>query len=274
VGSPVEFRGIRIGDVLDINLEYNSKEKAFLIPVLIEIEPERIKVIGEKDLRDQKKMNDYLVEQGLRAQLKTGSLITGQLYVELDFHPEAPPAKIVWEGRYPQMPTIPTSMEEITTSLTALLKKFETLPIEQMGNDLRDTIQGAKQLVASTELQESLRALNETLGQAQKFTAALNTVIAPELKSAVASLNGTLQRTQQLAQNFNASVVPELNATLQEAQSSLKSIKGSISKESPIYYELMRVFKELTEAARSFRLMADYLERNPDALIYGKGRRQ
>jgi len=274
VGSPVEFRGIRIGDVLDINLEYNSKERAFLIPVLVEIEPERIKVIGERDLSDQKQMSDYLVEQGLRAQLKTGSLITGQLFVELDFHPEAPPAKIIWEGRYPQIPTIPTSMEEITTSLTQLLKKLEKLPIEQMGNDLRDTIQGAKQLVASTELQEALRALNATLGQAQIFTAALNTVIAPELKSAVANLNDTLQRTRQLAQNFNAGVVPELNATLQEAQSSLKSITGSISKESPIYYELTRVFKELTEAARSFRLMADYLERHPDALIYGKGRRQ
>jgi paraquat-inducible protein B len=274
VGSPVEFRGIRIGDVLDINLEYNSKERAFLIPVLVEIEPERIKVIGDRDLSDQKQMNDYLVEQGLRAQLKTGSLITGQLFVELDFHPEAPPAKIIWEGRYPQIPTIPTSMEEITTSLIQLLKKLEKLPIEQMGNDLRDTIQGAKQLVASTELQEALRALNATLGQAQKFTAALNTVIAPELKSAVANLNDTLQRTRQLAQNFNTGVVPELNATLQEAQSSLKSIKDSISKESPIYYELTRVFKELTEAARSFRLMADYLERHPDALIYGKGRRQ
>ena len=274
VGSPVEFRGIRIGDVLDINLEYNSKEKVFRIPVLVEIEPERIKVIGERDLRDQKKMNDYLVEQGLRAQLKTGSLITGQLYVELDFHPEAPPAKIIWEGRYPQIPTIPTSMEEITTSLTQLLKKLEKLPIEQMGNDLRDTIQGAKQLVASTELQESLQALNATLGQAQKFAAALNTVIAPELKSAVANLNAALQRTRQLVENFNASAVPELNATLQEAQSTLTTIKGSVSKESPMYYELMRVFKELTEAARSFRLMADYLERHPDALIYGKGRRQ
>ena len=274
VGSPVEFRGIRIGQVLDINLEYNSKEEAFRIPVLVELEPERIKIIGDRDLNDPKKMNDYLVEQGLRAQLKTGSLITGQLYVELDFHPEAPPAKIVWEGRYPQIPTVPTSMEEITTSLTQLMKKLEKLPIEQIGTDLRDTIQGAKQLVVSSELQESVRSLNETITQAQKFAAALNTVIAPELKSSVANLNQTLQRTRQLAENFNATVVPELGATLQEAQSTLKSIQGSVSKDSPLYYELMRVFKELSEAARSIRLVADYLERNPDALNYGKGKKR
>ena len=274
VGSPVEFRGIRIGQVLDINLEYDAEDQSFKIPVLIEIEPERIKVIGESDLTDQKKMDDYLVAQGLRAQLNTGSLITGQLFVELDFHPEAPPAKIIWEGRYPQIPTVPAPMQEITTSLTALLKKLEKLPIEQIGSDLQDTVQGAKQLVASAELQEAVAALNQTINQAQQFAAALNQAVAPELKSAVSSLNATLKHTQMLAQNFNASVVPELGATLQQAQSTMKSLNGSVSKDSPLYYELMRVFKELSEAARSIRVMADYLERNPDALIYGKGKRR
>jgi paraquat-inducible protein B len=158
VGSPVEFRGIPIGQVLDINMEYNAEKKVFLIPVLIEIEQERIKVIGDMDETDRKKRNDYLVAEGMRAQLKTGSLITGQLYVELDFHPDAAPAQINWEGRYPQMPTVPTSMDEITTSLTQLLKKLQMLPIEQIGNDLRDTVQGAKRLVNSAELQESIAA--------------------------------------------------------------------------------------------------------------------
>jgi len=274
VGSPVEFRGIRIGQVLDINLEYDSKEKAFRIPVLVEIEPERIKVLGERDLTDQKQMDNFLVDQGLRAQLKTGSLITGQLFVELDFHPEAPPAKIIWEGRYPQIPTVPTSMEEITTSLTALLKKLEKLPIEQIGNDVRDTVQGAKRLVNSAELQQSVAALNKTLVQAQEFAASLKTVIAPELKSAVANLNSTLKHTRQLAQNFDRTVAPEIDATLKEAQSTLSAIKGSVNKDSPFYYELMRVFRELSGAARSIRVMADYLERNPDALIYGKGKRR
>jgi len=274
VGSPVEFRGIRIGQVLDINLEYDAEDKTFKIPVLVEVEPERIKIIGEKDMSDRKKMNDFMVEQGLRAQLNTGSLITGQLFVELDFHPDAPPAKINWEGRYPEIPTIPAPMQEITTSLTQLLKKLEKLPIEQIGSDLQDTVQGAKQLVASAELQEAVANLNQTLKQAQQFAAALNQAVAPELKSAVSSLNETLKHTRQLAQNFDSGVVPELGATLQQAQSTLKALNGTVSKDSPLYYELMRVFKELSEAARSIRVMADYLERNPDALIYGKGKRR
>jgi paraquat-inducible protein B len=276
VGSPVEFRGIPIGQVLDINMEFDAAKEAFLIPVLIEIEQERIKVIGkmEMDPADRKQRNDYLVAQGMRAQLKTGSLITGQLFVELDFHPDAEPAQINWEGRYPQMPTVPTSMDEITTSLTQLLKKLEKLPIEQIGNDLRDTVQGAKRLVNSAELQESIAALNQTLNQAQQFAATLNKVITPELRSAVANLNTTLKHTRQLAQNFDKTVVPELDATLKEAQATLNAIKGSVSKDSQLYYELMRVLKELTGAARSIRMMADYLERNPDALIYGKGKRR
>jgi paraquat-inducible protein B len=274
VGSPVEFRGIPVGQVLDINMEFDAAKKTFLIPVLIEIEQERIKVINEMKETDGKKQNDFLVEQGMRAQLKTGSLITGQLYVDLDFHPNAEPAQIIWEGRYPQMPTVPTSMEEITTSLTQLLKKLEKLPIEQIGNDLRDTIQGAKRLVNSAELQEAITALNQTLNQAQIFAATLNKVITPELRSAVANLNTTLKHTKKLAQNFDRTVVPELDATLKEAQFTLNAIKGSVSKDSPLYYELMRVFKELSGAARSIRVMADYLERNPDALIYGKGKRR
>jgi paraquat-inducible protein B len=274
VGSPVEFRGIPVGQVLDINMEYNADKKVFLIPVLIEIEQERIKVVGEMQESDRKWQNDYLVEQGLRAQLKTGSLITGQLYVDLDFHPNAEPAQIIWEGRYPQMPTVPTSMEEITTSLTHLLKKLEKLPIEQIGHDLRDTVQGAKRLINSAELQEALAALNRALNQAQQFAATLNEAITPELRSAVGNLNTTLKHTRQLAQNFDRTVVPELDATLKEAQTTLSTIKGSVSKDSPLHYELMRVLKELSGAARSIRLMADYLERNPDALIYGKGKRR
>jgi paraquat-inducible protein B len=175
---------------------------------------------------------DYLVENGLRAQLKTGSLITGQLLVAIDVHPQAPEAKINWEGRYPEFPTVPATMEEVTTSLTQLMRKFEKLPIEQIGNDLRDTISGANRLVNSDELQKSIMALHETLNQSQKFVAALNSAVAPELKTAVSDLNSTLSQAEKLAKSLNSNVA----------------------------------------AARSIRLWADYLERHPEALIRGKSR--
>jgi paraquat-inducible protein B len=179
-GAPVELQGIQIGQVLDVNLEFDIDKESFSIPILVETEPDRIMTVGKfPEGAENQKLMDYLVSKGLRAQLQTGSLITGQLLVAIDMHPEAPPAKINWDGKYPELPTVPTIMDEITTNLTQLLKKLEKLPIEQIGNDLRDTVSGAKQLINSAELESSIKALNETLVQAQKFVAALNKGIAP-----------------------------------------------------------------------------------------------
>ena len=244
-GAPVELQGIQIGQVLDVNLEFDVDKEAFKIPVLIETEPDRIKATGRfPEGAEGQKVMDYLVAKGLRAQLKTGSLITGQLLVAVDMHPEAPPAKINWEGKYPEFPTVPTAMEAITTSLTQLLGKLEKLPIEQIGSDLRDTVAGAKRLTNSAELQDSITALNETLDQAQKFVAALNKAIAPELKSAVSNLNSALIQAQKLTKSLNSNVAPQADRTL----------------------------KALQEAARSIKVWAEYLERHPEALIRGKGK--
>ena len=274
IGAPVEFRGIPIGQVLDINLEFDYKKEGFVIPVLIETEPDRLSATGGIPKGDGKKeIMDYLVTKGLRAQLKTGSLLTGQLLVDLDMHPTAPPAKIDWSGRYPTFPTVPTSIDEITTNLTHLLKKLEKLPIEQIGNDLRDSVSGVKELISSAELETSMAALKEILIQTQQFTAVLNEGIAPELKTAISSMNSTLKQAQKLADSLNAGIAAQLEATLKQAQSTLQTISGSVSKDAPLYRQLNQVMKDLGDAARSIRVLADYLERHPDALIYGKGRR-
>ncbi|MGD9138917.1 MAG: MlaD family protein, partial [Desulfobacterales bacterium] len=245
IGAPVELQGIQIGQVLDVNLEFDLDNEAFRIPVLIETEPDRIKTTGKvPEGAEKQRIMDYLVGKGLRAQLKTGSLITGQLLVAIDMHPEAPPAQINWEGSYPEIPTVPTAMEEITTSLTQLLRKLEKLPIEQIGSDLRDTVAGAKRLINSAEVQDSITALDQTLNQAQIFTTSLNTSIAPELKTAVSNLNSALIQAQKLTKGLNSDVAPQADRTL----------------------------KELQAAARSIKVWAAYLERNPEALIRGKRR--
>ena len=244
-GAPVELQGIQIGQVLDVNLEFNVEKADFRVPVLIETEPERLRTIGKyPEGAEKQKAMDYLVEKGMRAQLKSGSLITGQLLVALDMHPEAPPAKINWEGSYPVVPTVPAALEEITTSLTQVLNKVEKLPIEQIGNDLRDTVSGAKRLINSAELQHSVKALDQTLTQAQMFVAVLNTDVAPELKTAVSNLNSALIQAQKLAKSLNSNVAPQADRTLKEFQA----------------------------AARSIKVWAEYLERHPEALIRGKSK--
>jgi paraquat-inducible protein B len=274
VGAPVEFRGIPIGKVVDINLEFDTDERAFRIPVLVEIERGHISMTGSKSLEDERQVMEYLVEKGLRAQLKTGSLITGQLLVELDIYPEAPAARIDWQAKYPQLPTVPTPLEEITASLTDLLNKLGRLPLEEIGKNLQDTAQGAKRLVNAPELQQALTALNQTMQQTAQLSKQLNSTVAPDLQAAAAQLNAALKQVQGFAQSLNSKVAPEIGATLDQAQATLADVGKAAGPDSAVYSELKRVLKELADTARSIRVLSDYLERHPDALIYGKGKGQ
>ena len=246
-GAPVEFRGIKLGEVLDIRAEADPKTLEFRIPVLIEMEPERIALTSGvyKERADLSELNALVEEKGLRAQLQTGNLLTGALYVELDLHPDAPPAKVGYERRFPVIPTIPAPLEQARASVQRVLQKFEQVPIDQIGEDLRQTVQGLNQLVNSAELKASLRALN-----------------------------GTLQASQRLMRDVNSDLLPELNATIKQADRTLAAAEGVLARDSAINHEVRRMLEELSNAARSIRVMADYLERHPDALIYGKGRKQ
>jgi paraquat-inducible protein B len=194
---------------------------------------------------DAKKAIGKLVAKGLRAQLKTGSLLTGQLFVDLDFHPDAPSAQIKYGGKFPELPTVPAPLQIITARVNALLSKLETVPIKQIGKDLGDTLQNVKRLSASKELLEAVQALNQTL-----------------------------QHTRQLVQNLDSNVAPAIRSTLDQAQKTLVSVEGTLGKDSPLQHEMRQAFKELSGAARAVRILTDYLERHPDALIFGKGKAQ
>ena len=241
VGAPVEFRGIKMGQVVDIDAEFDQTTFTPRITVLVETEPQRWKMIGEGKV-DAKTEIKALVAKGLRAQLKTGSLLTGQLYVDIDFHPDAPKAEVKFEGQFPVVPTIPAPLQIITARVNSLLNKIESMPIEKIGKDLGDTLHNVKKLTDSDELLQAVKALNETL-----------------------------QHTRQLVQNLDANVAPALSSTLDQAQKTLVSVEGTLGKDSPMQYELRRAIKELGEAGRSIRVLADYLERHPEALIRGKG---
>lgn len=246
VGAPVEFRGIKLGEVVDIKAEFNQATFTPQITVLIETEPQRWKIVGTARARmaeDAKKAIGKLVAKGLRAQLKTGSLLTGQLFVDLDFHPDAPSAQIKYGDKFPELPTVPAPLQIITARVNALLSKLETVPIKQIGKDLGDTLQNVKRLSESKELLEAVQALKKTL-----------------------------QQTRQLVQNLDSNVAPAISSTLDQAQKTLVSVEGTLGQDSPLQHEMRRALKELAEAARSIRILTDYLERHPEALIYGKGK--
>lgn len=254
VGAPVEFRGIKVGEVVDLKLQFNTDDTSFIIPVLCAIEPDRIERLGKtldfgKEKSAEVDMWSKLVRKGLRAQLRTGVLLTGQLYVNLDIYPDAESADMGFNGLYPILPTVPEPVQEIAAGLTDLLNRLEKLPIDQIGKDLGDTVRHAKELLGANDLAEAVVSLNKSMGQLQHFTADLNSHLAPKV-------------TDLLEQSSKAMV---------RGQGALAAAQKMLNADAPLTYELGQTLKELARAARAVSELADLLERNPQSLIYGKG---
>jgi paraquat-inducible protein B len=227
IGAPVEFKGIRIGSVKDIRLELGKTPEEDRVEVTFAIEPQRVTLAGERPFESPYVGIGGLIEQGLRAQLQSGSLITGALFLGLEYHPEAAPAEYKKDGKYPEVPTIPTDFEMISRSLTSVLEKVAALPLDGLVEDMRKMVQSTEKLINSPDVRQSVKSLRETAAAAQ--------------------------------------------ATLKQAESTLASADSLIGPKSQLRYDAVQMMKELRGAARSIRVLTDYLERHPEALIQGKG---
>jgi paraquat-inducible protein B len=241
-GAPVLFKGIPIGEVLEVNLEYDSANRTFRIPILVAIEPERLQPdTSSFEEADRRKLLDHLVRQGLRAQLQTANFLTGQQAVAFDIFPSAKPALINWGGAHPELPTIPGQFEQMGDRIQQLVTRLEKLPIEQIAGNLRDTLEGTKRVANSPEILKTIKSLDATIQELQAFTHELRT------------------RTS-----------PELVAAMQQARTSLASASSALESDSPLQSRMKAALEEITTAARSLRVLADYLERYPQSLLVGK----
>jgi paraquat-inducible protein B len=224
VGAPIDFRGIVIGEVTAIYTRYDPVKKQFNIPVEVRIYPERFTSrfeSGKKGGRlseDPRQMAQWLVGNGLRAQLKTGNLLTGQLYIGMDFFPNAPKATVDWDKNPPELPTVAGGLQSLQDSVASLVEKLNKVPFEGIGKDLRQTLQDASALVKT----------------------------------------------------LRTSVAPEANAALSAARTALESATKSLQPMSGVAQSTVDTMRELSRTAASFRALADYLERHPEALLRGK----
>jgi paraquat-inducible protein B len=242
-GAPVEFRGMRVGTVSDVGLQIDVQSESVRIPVTIEIEPQRITFTGVEDAKDNPYddtpyvLMEKLVERGLRAQLQSGNLVTGQLLVDLGFHPTAAPAKLIRDGEYPEIPTVPSEIDALTTSVSGVMTELAALPLTELVQELRTTVQGVNQLVTS-----------------------------PNTAGTLEALNGTATELQALLQTIDQQIGPLMT----QAHGALVSAESIVGTNSQTRYDLNAMLKELAGAARSIRVLTDYLERHPEALLRGK----
>lgn len=171
VGSTVEVNSVTLGEVKSIKVEFDEQREQFLFPVDVALYPGRMRAMMRHAVADptpaqQKARLDALIEGGLRAQLRTGSLLTGQMYVAMDIFPKAPPAKIDWTRNPPVFPTEPGTLVELEATLMNISKKIESMPLNKIGMDLRTTLQSLNRTLVGTE--QAVKRLDEDLAPAAK----------------------------------------------------------------------------------------------------------
>lgn len=237
VGAPVDLRGITVGEVTQIKAEIDHESKKVVMAVQIRFYPERVKARSglssdRKATVDSRNLLDAMVKQGFRAQLKSSSLLTGQLYVGMDFFPGVQSARINWKGNPPLIPTVSGNMTQLQASLTQIVQKLERLPLEELAGDARKTIQ----------------ALDTTLKSADTLLKNIDTAVVPETRL----------------------MMEDVRKTLDGANKALAEIKQTMSADAPLQVDMRDTLRELGRAAQSLRVLGDYLERNPEALIRGK----
>jgi paraquat-inducible protein B len=230
----VEFRGVTVGEVVKIGVEFDPKAFNFVQPVEIYFYPDRLRarlegpdaaLAAPQTVDERLKRVQLFVEKGFRGQLRTGNLITGQAYVAVDFFPGQPKVKLDLAKQPIELPTVPSPLEELETTVASILKKLDRVQYEE---------------------------------------------IAADLRRAMAALDQTLKDTSALVKRLDAESVPELNRALEEGRRALRSAEGSIAPDSSTVTDLREALREITRAAASIRALADYLERQPQSLIRGK----
>lgn len=296
-GAPVVFRGVQVGRVIQIQMRFDAEKMNVKIPVIVEIQPERIDwVVGSQPQKDTAAYIAEMVNRGMRARLQLQSFLTGMLMVELDFH-EGKPARLNETNLpYPQIPTIAAKWEAIAETLTQL-------PISELISKLTLSIEGIERTVNRPEVAESITNLNLALKEVRTLfqnidrrTEPLANGIGKTITSVDHLLNNTDRRIDRLSTGIETTVkemrdlLVNVNGkidilstditqtagvardALGRVDGTLSSVQGVVSNHSQLPYELSRTLNELTAAARSIRTLADYLEQYPDALLRGKTR--
>ncbi|WP_213955789.1 MULTISPECIES: intermembrane transport protein PqiB [unclassified Variovorax] len=232
-GAPVDFRGVVIGEVKSIGVEFDRSEREFRMPVLLQVYPDRLRrraginEVGANapSSRTQEERLRFLIGKGMRAQLRNGNLLTGQMYVALDFFPKQPVVKVDVATNPIELPTVPGSFDDLQSQVQEIATKVNKIPFEELGKDLRVSL---------------------------------------------ATLNKTLTGAEKLAHTLNNDVSPEITAALKDVRKTVDAANRTLLEDAPLQSDLRQTMQELTRAAGSMRVLTDYLERHPESLLRGK----
>jgi paraquat-inducible protein B len=253
-GAPVKARGVPVGKVTGIQLSYRQRPDSDRLPVFIELDVKRLAELGLPDATSPQ-MHQAMIARGLRARLESQSIITGTLFVNLGMFPDTPIvlSQADQAGAYREIPTVPTPIAEVGKAATTLLTNLESLDLASAVQALQGAAVGFDRLVSSGNLP---RALAEAVA--------------------------TMKAYRQLADNVDAGLSPllaQLQAATGDARRTLGGLDGAagaagrlVGPQGHLPIRLREALTDVSRAANAVRELADYLRRNPNALLVGRSR--
>ncbi len=285
VGSSVVFRGVKIGEVSQITVNFDSVTLSVNIPVIYEVYPDSFREIGPQVKVENKEFHRALIAKGLRAQLQMQSLVTGQLMINVDFLPQRP-AKMfgvhkaelgkqfgdLWE-----IPTVPTPLQELENILSGI-------NIKEIAEDVRRAMDGIAKLATSPDLHASIGELRQTMTDIQKLVRNIDSKVEPlatgidqTLVEVRAGIDQTLVEVRagigdarKLMRSNIKEAADSATTALDQANVTLKSIEDIAEEGTQLRYDISAALKEIAAAARSVRVLADFIEQHPDAILRGR----
>lgn len=250
-GAPVKVKGIKIGEVDAVSLEYDRASDSVVAVARFFVEPDRIAQMEMPSTANLKDRLEALVRRGLRVKLETASLITGTKQLSVDVFPMAEPATLGRRGDLFVLPAMDDGASDIVATAGVLMERISAFPFEEVGRNLNDTLSGASALVNDPALKKTVESMRQTLSSTQAFIQSLNKNVEP-----------AVQRLPAIAQH--------LDETLRNADRLIGSLDSGYGANSQVNRDVNRLMLSLTEAARSIRVLADLLARHPEALIRGR----
>ena len=268
VGAPVAFKGVEIGKVTAVNLLMDTDSFDVFMPVEMDIRENAFRKIGSN--QDESSLPE-LIDRGMRGQLQLQSLLTGLLYIQLDFHPDSEVKYTNIDSDLTQLPTIATDMEKLSRSL-------QDMDIPSVIEDIRATIVALSEIVSDPELKNIAGNLNNTLDAVETLSTQLQQEVeksSPGINSFIATADATMQELGKELPGLSsrlASTLESMDNALSSFDTAMESMRYNLSDEAPAMYELRQAAREVTRASRAMRGLAETLDEQPEALIKGKSR--
>lgn len=265
VGAPMALRGVQVGQVTNIELILDSDNASVIMLVEADLNAKNIRRQGSATVN----LTEELIARGLRAQLNTQSLLTGLLYVELDFHPDSALNLADIDSPYIQLPTVPTNLQRIA-------KKLEDIDISKLTDELESISNGINTMVSSEEFQSLPTNITSTMDTLRD----LSTQLQEQLASSGPKLDKVLDETAVTVANANTELprlatlvegnLKMLNEAIASFEQGMTGIDGLVSPDSATLYQLHNALQEMSRAGRSLQALANTLEQQPEALLRGK----